>query len=142
MKYIISLFIALAFLLASCGGGSKQQEEKFDNVKYGYGPVKSLTLGAIDQQLANKGQKIFEEKCTACHRIDAKLIGPKLGGVTKTRTPEFIMNMILNPTEMIQKNPEVQKLQQEANGVSMTFQNVSQDDARAILEYLRTYENK
>jgi cytochrome c len=139
MKYFITLLLGFVFLLASCGGS---KEETFDHVKYGYGPIKKVDLGAIDQQLADKGQKIFESKCVACHKIDQKLIGPKLGGITKSRTPEFIMNMILNPDEMIQKNPEVKKLHDESNNVSMTFQNVTQEDARAILEYFRTCENK
>jgi len=49
--------------------------------------------------------------------------------------------MILNPAEMIQKHPETKKLLAEYS-VPMTFQNVTKDDARAILEYFRTCEDK
>jgi hypothetical protein len=45
--------------------------------------------------------------------------------------------MILNPDEMVKKHPEVKAMLAEFY-VPMTFQNVTEDDARAILEYLRT----
>ena len=139
MKKLLLFTTGLMFLLISCGGGSK--EEEFDHVKYGYGPITKVALGPIDQALADKGKSTFEVKCTACHKIETRYVAPKLGGVTKRRTPEFIMNMILNPAEMVQKNPETKKLLAEYN-VAMTFQNVTKDDARAILEYFRTCEDK
>lgn len=45
--------------------------------------------------------------------------------------------MMLNPVEMTQKDPEAKRLYQEYL-LQMTFQDVTEDDARAILEYFRS----
>ena len=145
-----SLLLIGLFLFASCSSdGDKQQssadeddiqlaeeETPVDDGK-GIGPVKELTITGFDAALAEKGKGIFEAKCTACHRLtDQKIVGPGLAGVTKTRKPEWLMNMIINPVEMTQKDPEAKKLLAQ-HLTQMTNQDVSEDDARALLEYLR-----
>lgn len=102
----------------------------------GIGPIQEIKLTPINQALVTKGEKIFNSKCFSCHRIDKKFVGPSLGEVTKRRTPEFIMNMILNPVEMTKKDPIAKELLAQYL-TQMTFQNITQDDARAILEYFR-----
>jgi len=105
----------------------------------GIGPVKKIELAAIDPKLAEKGKGLFTLKCSACHKLPERYVGPALAGVTKRRRPEWIMNMMLNPQEMIQKDSTAQDLFAEFL-VPMTFQNVTEADARAILEYLRSEE--
>ncbi|MFQ5606751.1 MAG: cytochrome C oxidase subunit IV family protein [Candidatus Zixiibacteriota bacterium] len=117
------------------------QEIKLDESTFefahGYGPIKEpLTLAEIDPNLAQAGSDIFDVKCGACHKLDERLVGPPLREVTRRRTPEFIMNMILNPDEMVNKHPEVRKLLAQYY-TRMTFQNVTESDARALLEFLR-----
>lgn len=107
-----------------------------NNDEIGIGPVKSITLGPLDKNLADKGKEIFDAKCIACHKFDSKLVGPPLKDITKRRKPEWIMNMILNPEQMTKENPSAKKLIGQYL-TQMTFQNVTQDDARAILEYFR-----
>ncbi|MBN4076342.1 cytochrome C oxidase subunit IV family protein [Gemmatimonas aurantiaca] len=103
----------------------------------GIGPIKEkMTLLSLEVAIADQGRKIFEMKCASCHKLDERLVGPSLGDVTIRRTPEFIMNMILNPEEMTRNHPEVKKMLAEYL-TFMTFQNVSKKDARKILEYLR-----
>jgi hypothetical protein len=46
--------------------------------------------------------------------------------------------MILNPNEMVQKDPLAKDLLIEFNGSPMADQSVTKEDARAILEYFRT----
>ena len=104
----------------------------------GIGPVTSVTLGAIDNAMVEAGKNIYNTKCTSCHNPTQKLIGPPQKGVLDRRTPEWTMNMILNPQEMLDKDPVAQKLLAEFNNVPMTNQNLSQDDARKILEYFRS----
>ncbi len=142
------LLIAI-LLLMNCGGGDSEAVKKAavpklspdgltqEQIKHGIGPIGALTLGPQDDALAARGAEVFELKCVACHKINERLVGPPLAGVTKKRTPAFIMNMILNPDEMVKKHPEVKAMLAEFY-VPMTFQNVTEDDARAILEYLRT----
>ena len=116
-------------MINGCGG---EDPEK------GIGPVKEVTLGPINPDLVAKGKAIFDIKCVACHQIDNKLVGPPLKDVTKRRQPEWIMNMILNPEQMIKENMIAKSLSMSGQyPTPMTFQNVTQDDARAILEYFR-----
>jgi hypothetical protein len=50
------------------------------------------------------------------------------------------MNMMLNPEQMTKENPTAKQLFAQYL-TQMTFQNVTQDDARAILEYFRSLDN-
>lgn len=126
-----ALTIMLAvFVLNGCG----EKEE------YGIGPVKEeMKLAPVDAALYTKGEEIFTVKCIACHKFNSRLVGPQLKDVTKRRRPEWIMNMILNPLEMGQKDRTAKELLAQYL-VPMTFQDVSQDDARAILEYFRAVD--
>lgn len=103
----------------------------------GVGPVKELKLGNIDNNLVAEGKVLFQKKCSTCHKLDTKLIGSPLRGITKKRTPEWIMNMILNPDGMISENETARKLFEDMK-VRMSPQNMTEDEARKILEYLRT----
>lgn len=108
----------------------------------GIGPVSSVLLEAdIKESLAQQGHTLFQTKCSACHKVEERYVGPALKGVTQRRQPEWIMNMILNPQEMIDKNPVARELLGEYM-VPMTFQNLTQDEARAILEYFRKNDAK
>lgn len=113
-------------------------EEIAENDGKGVGPVTSVEVGdKIDEALAAEGKTLFEAKCTACHRLtDEKVVGPGLAGVTERRKSEWIMNMVINPEEMTKKDPTAKKLLAE-HLTQMTNQNVTEKDARAILEYLR-----
>jgi len=104
----------------------------------GIGPVSSIALAEIDTELVSKGETEFKAKCTACHKISKRHIGPALKGITERRSPEWIMNMILNPEEMVQKDPVAKQLLIDYNGAPMANQNLTEDEARAILEYFRT----
>lgn len=104
----------------------------------GIGPIQAKQpIGSeIDVALANQGEALFKIKCSACHKLDQRYVGPPLRGVVSFRTPEYIMNMILNPQEMVQKHPVARGLLAQYMTV-MSPQNVQASDARAILEFLR-----
>ena len=149
LKFITVCVMVLA--MASCGEdkakketpAAKQEESKpVENVdpmsNKGIGPISSVTLGEIDPTLAAEGEVVFKAKCTACHKITKKFVGPALKGVTQRRSSEWIMNMAMNPEEMIKKDPIAQKLLIEYNGAPMANQNITEAEARAILEYFRT----
>ncbi len=68
--------------------------------------------------------------------LDSTKIGPPLRPVTTQRPPEFIMNMLLNTDQMEKKDPEVKKMISQY-GTFMTVQSLTQDQARALLEFLR-----
>ncbi len=155
---LLSLFVVLA-LLSSCGGDKptdskkstaapksmvKKVEKKVeetapvDNMSNkGIGPIKSVTLGDLDQELADQGRAVYKSKCTACHKVSKRFIGPSPKGILERRTPEWIMNMILNPEGMLEKDPIAKKLLAEFSA-PMANQNLTEDEARSVLEYFRT----
>ncbi len=105
----------------------------------GVGPIKSITFDVgIDAALAAKGQEKFSTTCVACHMANQRLIGPALAGVFGRRSPEWVMNMILNPDGMLKEDPIAQALQKEYNNAVMLNFQFTQDEARAVAEYLRT----
>jgi mono/diheme cytochrome c family protein len=158
----------LVGLLIACGGNEEKKENKKvkigqqpktekkaepakkststtsaeeDLANLGIGPIKSLDIGeGIDKKLANRGQEVFGNLCTACHKMEKKYVGPSISGVSERRSPEWIMNMIMNPEEMIKKDPIAKRLLVESNMAVMANQNVSEEDTRAILEYFREYD--
>ncbi len=116
---------------------SFEEAQKDWRTNKGVGPITNLNLGEIDQGLVNRGKDVFDKNCTACHLPYNEKIGPALVGITDRRTPEWIMNMILNPVEMVKTDPICLGLLAQYNSV-MADQNLSEEEARASLEYFRT----
>lgn len=142
------LILFMVILSTSCKTTDHKVEttervEKIDQketINIGIGPIKQVTISSIDANLAKHGKELFESKCSACHRIGQRYVGPDLQNVTKRRAPEWIMNMILNPIEMTQKDPIAKELI-TTYLTQMTFQNVSEEEARKILEYFRQIDS-
>lgn len=156
-----SILASVIITLAACGNSEKEEkqqvklgdygktetkatpkEEKkgitIDMSNKGIGPIKSMTVPeTIDATLATTGEDVFNRMCTACHKIDRKFIGPAIKGVTTKRAPEWIMNMILNPEEMIANDPIAKQLLIESNMAVMANQNLTEEEARAVFEYFR-----
>lgn len=143
------ILAALLLALVGCNKKSEQIQTDKETAKSeavakpsgpskGIGPIQEITLGPLDEALAAKGEKIFSGTCSACHKMDTRYVGPAISGVTKRRTPEWILNMILNPQEMTQKDDTAKALL----GTYMTQMSVSitQEDARAVLEYFRKHD--
>ena len=105
----------------------------------GVGPITSVEITDIDDLLAEQGKDLYKTNCTACHKLSKRSVGPALKGVTTRRSPEWIMNMIMNPDEMLEKDTIAIELLAEYMA-PMTNQNIVETDARAILEFLRTKE--
>ena len=155
MKFFNFLFIGiLAITLSSCGGDAPKTDgttpppksmvadepaevDPMDNI--GVGPITSaITLGDLDEALAATGKELYEAKCTACHKIDKKFIGPAPTGIMERRNPTWVMNMILDPEKMTKEDPIAKALLIEFNGAPMANQSLTEDEARSILEYFRT----
>ena len=154
--------VVILTLIMGCGSQEKVNEEfSFDSKKSaensstastmenastrvdldnkGIGRIKEVELAdSIDQSLAEKGRSIYEVKCTVCHRVGEKFIGPAPNGILGRRSPEWVMNMILNPELMIKEDSLAKDLFMEFNGSPMANQGLNEDEARAILEYFRT----
>lgn len=167
MKIVLKSFtLVFSLLVLSCGGKEEKKKdgfqverqkstteepvmssetntlkpsERIDLESKGVGPITSLTLNdEIDQALATEGKKVYDQMCLACHRVGKKFIGPAPNGLLERRTPEWIMNMILNPEVMVKEDPLARELLIEFNGSPMANQGLTEEQARAVLEYFRT----
>lgn len=162
MRLHITLATLLTTFLISCGSKEEKKEgfsyerktepkeqeappkttitgATVDLTNKGIGPVKSVTISeTINQSMASQGEELFKSLCAACHKPTKKFIGPAPINILERRSPEWVMNMIMNPEQMIKEDPIAIQLLKEANGAPMANQNVSEEQARAILEYFRT----
>ena len=155
-----TIIFITALVLSSCGSTEEKkkgfeynrtQEVEKSSVKIGgtavpvdlknkgIGPISEMKFeSTINQALVASGSAIFKQKCTACHLPNKKLIGPAMQGVFERRSPEWVMNLLLNPTEMLKQDPIAKALLKEYNNIMMLNQNLSEEEARAISEYLRS----
>lgn len=158
MKRTIISYLFIGLFLFSCGGNEKsstssqgetakesseaQEKVEIDPMQNkGIGPIESIEIAeVIDEGMAEKGKEIFDSKCSSCHKPTERFIGPAPKGLLDRRTPEWAMNMILNPMEMVEKDPIAKQLLIEANGAPMANQQLTEEDARQVLEYIRTIE--
>lgn len=158
MKKIVGI-LSLSLLLASCGEKKEEKKGGFemnrtktekkatetsveipvDMDNQGIGPYKNIEFPAtIDKDLAAKGEIKYNAVCTACHMPNKRMIGPALSGVYERRSAAWVMNMLKNPTEMIKKDPIAIALLEEYNNAVMINNNLTDEETRAIAEYLRT----
>jgi mono/diheme cytochrome c family protein len=151
--YIIFVLSAFVIYLASCGGDPNtstdtssnevqeevySEEEEAEDFSKGIGKFKEVTLSpTLDKQLAIAGKEVYEVKCEACHKLSGpRLVGPSWDGVTERRDPAWILNFITNVDEMLAKDPEAMAQFEECL-IRMPNQNLSDDDAFAVLEFMR-----
>jgi mono/diheme cytochrome c family protein len=157
-------FLIIGFLL-SCGGKEEKKGQKLqigkkpkieakktealtDDVpaskritldNKGVGKIKSITLDpTIDDAMVQRGTALFKTNCTACHKVSKRFIGPSPKGIMERRSPEWIMNMILDPSLMAEQDQCAKDMLVEFNGAAMANQNMNEAQARDILEYFRT----
>ncbi|MES1218792.1 MAG: cytochrome c [Bacteroidota bacterium] len=158
MKKIIVTGLTV-LLLAACGGNSSDEQsktpsaeaakenaekEKTPSSTSAYDPergegkfTKVEVSPTLDVAKADAGNKTFTVKCSACHKLtDEKLVGPGWKGVTSRHTAEWIMNFATNPDAMLDKDPKAQAML-EICLVRMPNQNLSDDEARALYEFMR-----
>ena len=105
----------------------------------GIGAVKQFDLESIPASRAVEGQALFLRRCSACHKLDEKFIGPALKGVTERREPEWILNWILNTDIMVQRDPMALELLKSFM-TQMTNQKLDMHDAESVLAFFREYD--
>jgi cytochrome c551/c552 len=148
LAFVLSaLFLTGAILMTSCsdnkgegsqtnsGSQSTEGGTEVHGTEIKPGEVQLTT--PLNQDWVAAGKNIYDLKCQSCHKLtDEKVVGPGWKGVTQRREPHWIMNMITNVDMMLEKDPEAQKLLEQCL-VRMPNQNISKDESRQILEFMR-----
>lgn len=150
-KNILSALI-IVLLFNACQEGSKKDPPPVDvqeltkNQPETHGTEMKegdITLSnPLDAAKVSAGKATYELKCQSCHKLSTeKLVGPGWQDVTKRRQPLWIMNMITNVEMMLEKDAEAQKLLEQCM-VRMPNQNITGDQAREILEFMRSNDGE
>lgn len=149
----LALTLLTSLLLVSCGSKEEADAaakaaptpgEIIANSPVVHGPeIKTVDItNPLNAAWVTGGKAQYDTKCMPCHRLDGtKLVGPGWKEVTKRRTPIWIMNMICNTDFMLSQDAEAQK-QLELCLVRMPNQNVAVEDARKILEFMRSNDGE
>ena len=84
-----------------------------------------------------KGKSLFNSQCAACHKLNRKLVGPALKGVSAKYEKEWLYSWIKNSSALIKSGDEqAVAIYEEYNKVAMNaFPNLSNDDIDNILAY-------
>lgn len=144
---LLLIAVSCSLILGSCSGGVKKDykaldvEELTKNQPEVHGTEikeSDIVLGnPLNPDMLTSGQNIYDLKCMACHKLtEERLVGPGWAGVTKKRKPVWILNMITNVDMMLETDAEAQKLLEQCL-VRMPNQNVTKEQARDILEFMR-----
>ncbi|MCD6062442.1 MAG: cytochrome c [Flavipsychrobacter sp.] len=158
LKHFYAAAFAACFIIYGCGGSSEEKSVKDETPQQpvdespasattasdkGIGKFQNVELThPLDEGMVKAGQQTYDVKCGSCHKLtDEKVVGPGWKGVTDRRTPEWIMNFVTNVDEMLEKDPEAQAML-EVCMVRMPNQNLKDDEARAVLEFMRKNDGK
>ncbi|HET8572816.1 MAG TPA: cytochrome c [Edaphocola sp.] len=143
MKILTSVSAAMimAMVFASCIGSSTSDKTRPSgpyNPATGIGKFTTMVLDSVlNKEMVEKGRLIYNQKCAACHKLDnTKIVGPGWKGLTRKHSPAWIMNYLTNTDEMIDTDPELKQLI-AGGSPRMPDQNLTDDEARSILEFMR-----
>ncbi|MGA0303022.1 MAG: c-type cytochrome [Schleiferiaceae bacterium] len=86
---------------------------------------------------ASNGKKLFKSNCASCHKLDKKLVGPALTGVTDKYSEEWLLAWIRNNAELrASGDADAIAIFEEYNGSVMSaFPALSDQDIFDILQY-------
>ena len=151
-KQLVVMLLTGSLLLLACKEGAKKDAKPIDiqelskNQPETHGTeVKEgeiVITNPLNAEWVTTGKATYELKCQSCHRLtEEKLVGPGWKNVTKRRTPVWITNMITNVEMMLETDPEAQKLL-ELCLVRMPNQNIVKEDARKIIEFMRSNDGE
>jgi mono/diheme cytochrome c family protein len=92
-----------------------------------------------------KGKELFVGRCQSCHAVTEQVvIGPGLKGILERRELPWLLKWIRNSQALIQSgDPIAVQVYNEYNQTQMTsFLDLSDDDIKAILAYVKSAENQ
>jgi len=97
-----------------------------------------FAVTTLHAQDVKEGEKIFKSKCTSCHAIDRKVVGPALKGISETKDEAWLIKWIKNSQALIASgDAEAVKIFEENNKLVMTsFTDLSDDQIKSVLAYI------
>jgi mono/diheme cytochrome c family protein len=131
-----NLILSLAFLLTFSLISSAQTPAPAASMAAPTATATAATPVATGGDAA-KGKEIFNANCAACHKLDAKMTGPALRGISPRLSNEWLYKWIHNSSAVIKSgDAEAVRVSKEYNGTVMTaFPQLSNGDIDNIIAY-------
>ena len=103
-----------------------------------------VSIKVASAQSAAEGAVLFKQKCTSCHALNQKVIGPALKGILERRDEAWLIPWIKNSQAVIASGDAYAvKLYKEYNQSAMTaFPELSDNDVKSILVYIKEEGDK
>jgi len=95
-----------------------------------------------DAAIIAQGEQLFKGNCTACHKINERVIGPALRDVHDRRDIEWILNFVKNPQKVINSGDAIANELFEEYQVVMTAFPFSDDQVMSIIAYIKSESAK
>ena len=86
-----------------------------------------------------RGQQLFKDKCSQCHTMEFKNVGPEISDLLAYRKSEWLVNFLLNKEEMLLRDSLAIRTRQKYKADCGANIN-NKDEALEILEYFRIYQ--
>lgn len=92
----------------------------------------------LEAQDVQNGKNLFKTNCASCHKVDKKLVGPALQGVTESRDKEWIYKWVKNNIEFrASGDPDAIAIFEEFNGSLMNaFPSLTNQEIDDIFAYV------
>ncbi len=104
-------------------------------------PTKKEAFRPLDESKI-KGKKLFNSNCAACHKLNKRLVGPPLKGISNTREKEWL-HAFIKDNKALRESGDLLAIQvyEAYNKIPMlTYPNLSEEDIDNILAYLKEDE--
>ncbi len=135
-----NFFTTLSFVLfLSCNSSSPKPKEIVRSKNPEGIGIQQLDLAPINDSVMKLGANLFNEKCSMCHTMEYKNIGPDVSDLLAYRKKEWLVNFLLNKDEMILRDSLTQINIQKYDTICGA--NISKrEEAMQLLEYFRIYQ--
>ncbi|MBI2374921.1 MAG: cytochrome c [Deltaproteobacteria bacterium] len=97
-----------------------------------------LSSGVAFAQPTAEGERIFKQKCAACHTIGAgKLVGPDLKGVAARREEAWLRRQIREPDKLIAEGDPIATQLVKEVGIPMVPLGLSEAEIDAVIAFFK-----
>ena len=140
---VTGLLVVCVLLIAGLIGVIAMTNEPETEVKDDGPELRTVATEVSERLTDHPGYQLFSEwGCENCHRVNRKLIGPALSGVTQRREKEWIYQFVQNSTRMIENGePTAVALYEEYNQYQMQSHDLSHEQIDQILAYVEEVSN-
>ena len=94
-----------------------------------------FTINLSAQGDAANGKKLFNANCAACHKLDKKVVGPALGGVTERRENAWLKSWIKDNAAFQKVDADAKEMANFSPTAMTPFPQLSDKDIDDILAY-------